>query len=375
MTHALAVKAGLATATVALIAGCASRTDADPMTEERTPPTPTETSAVAADLVPAADTRLGDFPPFPDEQLPGSVAASLQAVLDQAVAEGIVRGATAAVVVAGSGNWAGAAGVDRQGRALTSDSRLLTASVGKTVTAAQILRLVDDGKLRLDDLAALHFPSEMSSFDANGATVRDLLGMRSGLEDPRGFFALVERHATVAEIAARVPDASAPAGSTIQYANINFVLLAAIIEQLTGRSLSQTTLSGVLAHPDLGGLGYSGAKNALAGDGWDVVTDPATLARWGYELYGGTVISASSLREMTDFRGDWYGLGVIDFAHPDAGTFDTPVIGHGGSEESHFVRLLAFLRTGLVVSVQANADDFSEVEDVVNRLSEAVQPP
>jgi CubicO group peptidase (beta-lactamase class C family) len=215
----------------------------------------------------------------------------------------------------------------------------------------------------------------MSSFDANDATVRDLLGMRSGLEDPRSFFALVERHATVAEIAARVPDASAPAGSTIQYANINYVLLAAIIEQLTGRSLSQATLSGVLAHPDLGGLGYSGAKNALAGDGWDVVTDPATLARWGYELYGGTVISAPSLREMTDFRGDWYGLGVIDFTHPDAGTFDTPVVGHGGSEESHFVRLLAFLRTGLVVSVQANADDFSEVEDVVSRLSEAVQPP
>jgi CubicO group peptidase (beta-lactamase class C family) len=376
MTHALAVRAaGLATATLALIAGCASPTDADPVTEEPQPPTPTETSAVAADPVPAADTRLGDFRPFPDEPLPGSVSASLQAVLDQAVAEDIVRGATAAVVVAGSGNWAGAAGVDRQGDALTSDSRLLTASVGKTVTAAQILRLVDDGTLGLDDLAAAHFSSEMSSFDANGATVRDLLGMRSGLQDPPDFFALVERHATVADISARVPDAFAPAGSTIQYANINFVLLAAIIEQLTGGSLSQATRSGVLAHPDLDGLGYSGAKNALAGDGWDVAADPATLARWGYELYGGRVISASSLREMTDFRGDWYGLGVINFAHPDAGTFDTPVIGHGGSEESHFVRLLAFLRTGLVVSVQANADDFSEVDYVVNRLYEAVQPP
>jgi hypothetical protein len=76
---------------------------------------------------------------------------------------------------------------------------------------------------------------------------------------------------------------------------------------------------------------------------------------------------------MTDFNGDWYGLGAIDFTHPDAGTFDTPVVGHGGSEESHFVRLVAFLRTGLVVSVQANADDFSEVEHVVNGLYEAVQ--
>ena len=86
------------------------------------------------------------------------------------------------------------------------------------------------------------------------------------------------------------------------------------------------------------------------------------------------MVSDASLREMTDFGGEWYGLGVIDFAHPDAGTFDTPVVGHGGSEESHFVRLVAFLRTGLVVSVQANADDFGEVEYVVDQLREAAQP-
>jgi D-alanyl-D-alanine carboxypeptidase len=374
MTLELAARAGLATTILVLIAGCATSTDADPESAEATPTTSAGTSAAAADLLPAVSTGLGSFPAFPEAHLPDSIAASLQAVLDQAVADYVVRGATAAVIVAGSGSWAGAAGMDRQGDAMTPESSLLTASVGKTVTAAQILRLVDDGKLRLDDRAADHFPTEPSAFDANDATIRDLLGMRSGLRDPASFFTLVERHATVAEIAERVPDPIAPAGSTIQYANVNFVLLGAIIEQVTGRSLSQTTLTGVLAHPDLAGLEYSGIGNALAGDGWDVVSDPATLARWGYELYGGSVISDASLREMTDFGGEWYGLGVIDFANPDAGTFDTPVVGHGGSEESHFVRLVAFLRTGLVVSVQANADDFAEVEYVVEQLREVVQP-
>lgn len=374
MTLALAVRAGLATTTLVLITGCTSSTDEDPESAQASPSASPETRAATSALLPAADTRLGHFPAFPEAQLPDSMAASLQAVLDQAVADDIVRGATAAVVVAGSGNWAGAAGVDRQGGALTADSRLLTASVGKTVTAAQILRLVDDGKLRLDDRATDHFSSELSSFDANDATIRDLLGMRSGLSDPRNYFALVERHATVAELVEDIPDPIAPAGSTIQYANINFILLGAIIEQVTGRSLSQTTLTGVLADPALAGLGYTGIKNALAGDGWDVVTDPATLARWGYELYGGSVISDAQLREMTDFGGEWYGLGVIDFTNPDAGTFDTPAIGHGGSEESHFVRLVAFLRTGLVISVQANADDFGEVEYVLSRLRDLVEP-
>jgi D-alanyl-D-alanine carboxypeptidase len=361
MRHTLPARAALCASTLVLGAGCSPPTEADPVADEPT--------------VTAVRAGLGQFPAFPEAQLPSSLAASLQDVLDQAVEEGTVRGATAAVVVADAGAWAGAAGVDREGGALTPDSRLLTASVGKTVTAAQILRLVDDGKLRLDDPAAMHFSSNLSAFDANGATVRDLLGMRSGLEDPRNFFALVERHATVAELVEQISGPVAPAGSTIHYANINFVLLGAIIEEVTGRSLSRATLGGVLARRELGGLEYSGIKNALAGDGWDVVTDPATLARWGYELYGGSVISDSSLREMTAFGGEWYGLGAIDFTHPDAGTFDTPVVGHGGSEKSHFVRLVAFLRTGLVVSVQANADEFWQVDHVVDRLREAVQLP
>lgn len=368
MTLELAARTGLATTILVLIMGCAPLTGEDPESASA------KASAAVTDRLPAVSTGLGDFPAFPEAHLPDSIAASLQAVLDQAVADDIVRGATAGVIVAGSGSWAGAAGLGREGDALTAESPLLTASVGKTVTAAQILRLVDDGKLRLDDQAADHFPTGLSSFDANHATIRDLLGMRSGLTDPPSFFALVELDATIAEIADAVPDPIAPAGSMIHYANINFILLGAIIENVTGRSLTQTTLTGVLAHPDLGGLRYSGIGNALAGDGWDMVADPATLARWGYELYGGSVISDASLREMTDFGGEWYGLAVIDFAHPDAGTFDTPVVGHGGSEESHFVRLVAFLRAGLVVSVQANANDFGEVDYVVEQLRESVQP-
>jgi hypothetical protein len=34
-------------------------------------------------------------------------------------------------------------------------------------------------------------------------------------------------------------------------------------------------------------------------------SDSMSLARWGYELYGGFVLSDASLRQMTDFRGEW----------------------------------------------------------------------
>ena len=166
-----------------------------------------------------------------------------------------------------------------------------------------------------------------------------------------------------------------PAGSEITYANINYVLLGTIIEHVTGRSLWEALRSDVLDHPGLGGLVYP-VKNALAADGGWVESDAATLARWGYELYGGSVLSNASLRQMTDFRGDWYGLGAIDFSDgtPSVSGFGVPAIGHGGLEPSTAVMLVAFPETDVVVAVQAHVGDLPEVATVVGSLKDAAQP-
>jgi CubicO group peptidase (beta-lactamase class C family) len=60
----------------------------------------------------------------------------------------------------------------------------IIASIGKTVTAAQVLRLVEEGAIGIDGPAADHLPPELDGYDANQATVRELLGMRSGIDDP-----------------------------------------------------------------------------------------------------------------------------------------------------------------------------------------------
>jgi CubicO group peptidase (beta-lactamase class C family) len=51
----------------------------------------------------------------------------------------------ASVVVAGSGIWSGAAGVHADGYVLSPGVQLLRASVAKTVTAAEVLHLVEEG--------------------------------------------------------------------------------------------------------------------------------------------------------------------------------------------------------------------------------------
>jgi hypothetical protein len=82
------------------------------------------------------------------------------------------------------------------------------------------------------------------------------------------------------------------------------------------RTRPEVLRSDVLDDPGLDGLVYT-VEDALASDGWGVEATPGSLARWGYELYGGFVLSDASLGEMTDFQGEWYGLGVIDLSSGD----------------------------------------------------------
>jgi CubicO group peptidase (beta-lactamase class C family) len=356
-----------------LVAGCSASPEARPRPAEPTSEVAAGTTAPSPQ--PSPTVTLGEFPAFPKGPLPESVAASLQAVLDGAVEQGTFLGLTAAVIVADSGSWSGATGVDLEGDPLTPDARLQIASVGKTVTAAQVLRLVEEGKLGLDDPAADHLPRELAFFDANGATIREVLGMRSGIPDPPGYEVLVDTGSTPAELLSKTFGPLFPAGSEISYANINYILLGTIIEHVTGRPLWEALRTDVLDRPGLDGLVY-GVKDALAADGWRIESDAATLARWGYELYGGFVLSDASLGQMTDFRGDWYGLGAIDFSQGTpaiVGGYGIPAIGHGGLEPSIAVMLVAFPLTGVVVAVQANGGTIPQVATVVGTLRDAAQ--
>lgn len=319
---------------------------------------------------------LGEFPAFSPEALPASTAAALQAVLDTAVADGTFTGVTSAVLVADEGSWTGSAG-SWDGMSLTPDSRHPTHSSAKTIVAAQILRLVEDQRLGLDDQASDHLPAELAFFDANGATIRQVLEMRSGIPDlneDAGFYP-AEQASTAVEVFRKLPESEVLPGTVTHYASTNYVLLGTIIENATGRPLSEALRSDVLAHPGLEGLVYT-VGNALAADGWGVETTPGSLARWGYELYGGFVVSDALLREMTDFQGDWYGLGVMDFS----GEYGALGVGHQGLSSvttcCSAIILLALPEEGIVIAVQANTagtDRSIDTNSQVNGLARALR--
>ncbi|MGH2692467.1 MAG: serine hydrolase domain-containing protein [Actinomycetota bacterium] len=321
---------------------------------------------------------LGEFPPFPDDPLPESTAEALQAALDATIEDGTFIGVTAAVIVADRGSWTGAAGA-ADGHPLTPDSRTPTHSSGKTIVAAQVLRLAEDGMLDLDDLASEHLPPELGFFDANGATIRQVLGMRSGIPTVNGgvdTYSVEAGRKTAVKVFRKLPEPEVAPGGEPDYASTNYVLLGTIIEHTSGRPLTEVLRSDVLHAPYFEGLVYT-VEDALASDGWGVQVTPGSLARWGYELYGGFVLSDASLREMTDFQGDWYGLGVMDLSS-DYGTL---AVGHEGESSvttcCSLIRLVALPEEGVVISVQANTAATDRPYDTYNsqvvRMTQALR--
>ena len=149
-------------------------------TSGESPSTAAEPSASESASTSAAPSAAEQFPEPSSAPLPAETMAALQAVLDDWVAAGSAAGVMAAVVT-DRGTWAGAAGADSVGTTLTPDTSSALASVTKPFVAAEVMRLVEEGEVDLDTPMSDYLTHPLL---ANGATVRDALGMRSGIADP-----------------------------------------------------------------------------------------------------------------------------------------------------------------------------------------------
>jgi CubicO group peptidase (beta-lactamase class C family) len=123
--------------------------------------------------------------------------------------------------------------------AIDQNTTFHLASVSKTFTAMAILRMVEQKQLSLDDDVRTFFPS----FPYAGITVRLLLSHRSGLANyayvmPKNTYGLYSNDDVVNYFINNKPALSRPINTGFQYCNTNYVLLANIIEKLSGESYS-----------------------------------------------------------------------------------------------------------------------------------------
>ena len=123
-------------------------------------------------------------------------------------------------------------------RMVTADDPVRIASVSKLVTALGVMRLVDSGKLSLDrDVSDyLGYRVRHPAFPDRMITLRLLLSHQSGLIDADELY-LIPLGVTVQErlADARVWDnAHAPGSGWFHYTNLNFPVIASVMERVTG---------------------------------------------------------------------------------------------------------------------------------------------
>lgn len=134
----------------------------------------------------------------------------------------------------------GAANLEH-GVPITPASVFHVASVTKPFTALSILLLVRDGKLALDDEVRRHLPEWQGP---SSVTVRHLLAHTSGVRDA---FLLIElaaprdgsrsRHHQLVDLLTRQRGLIEPPGTRFFYNNGGYVLLAEIVQRISGQPL------------------------------------------------------------------------------------------------------------------------------------------
>ena len=121
----------------------------------------------------------------------------------------------------------------------TPDTPTDGASIAKTLTSAAVLMLVDEGRLRLDDMVTKHVPE----YPHPGTRLRDLLSHSSGLPEaeydffeglvPKDSVKTTLRFLDVLRARGVPPDF--PRGTRFQYSSLGFDVAALVVERVTGR--------------------------------------------------------------------------------------------------------------------------------------------
>ena len=183
-----------------------------------------------------------------------------------------------------------------------AETQVDVGSISKTVTAVMAAKLAEQGKVRFDETLAEIFPEVPT--DKADITLHQLLTHTSGLKSVVGNDGEpLEKEAFLK----RLFDSwlVARPGETFEYSNAGFGLVAAIIEERSGKSYEQYLEDNVLAELGLENTGYMSiydeSKSMRSVDG-GVIMD----ASWGghrpyWNLIGnGGLIS--TVPEMIEFR-------------------------------------------------------------------------
>ncbi len=192
----------------------------------------------------------------------------------------------------------------------TSSSAFRIASMSKSFTAMAILKLRDEGKLKLDDPVYLYIPEmkgqPFPASDAPEVTVRNLLTHAAGFpeDNPWGDRHLGDSNKQLTDLIAGKLSFSNVPGVAYEYSNLGFAMLGLIISKVSGESY-QTYIEKNILQP----LGMSGTY-------WEYDKVPSALLARGYRRVGDEWAEQPMLHD-----GSWGSMGGLITSIDDFGKY------------------------------------------------------
>jgi len=350
---------------------------------------------------------------------PAAVAAPITAkqklAIDESIQEWLAQTGAPSVSVAivsdGEIAYAKAYGNARLHPAIraTPDTRYVLYSATKQFTAAAILLLQQQGKLRLDDKVSGYF-SDFAGADQ--VTIRQLLSHTAGYHEmwPEDFVTIQKsKPMSIADIAkewGKQPLDFTP-GSKWDYSNTNFMIAAAIAEKVSGKSLLTLWQEGIFQPlhmnsaidsdgPPLGGQDaagytqYAGGLSRLAanpGAGWKsaaggLAMTASDLAKWDISLMNRSLLDQQSYDgfytsvKLNDGRDSNYSLGLGVFTghqHFDLG-HGRLTLEHGGGGPGYVSESRVWPNEKFAIVALTNSD-WTNRDDPVDRMAYVLLPP
>jgi CubicO group peptidase (beta-lactamase class C family) len=343
------------------------------------------------------------------------ITARQKLAIDESIREWLVQSGAPSVSIAivsdGRIAYAKAYGNARLHPAIraTPDTRYVLYSATKQFTAAAILLLQQQGKLRLDDKISRYFPDFTS---ADQITIRQVLSHTAGYHEmwPEDVVTIQKsKPMNLTDIAkewGKQPLDFTP-GSKWGYSNTNFMIAAAIAEKVSGKSLSALWQEGIFRPlhmdsamdsdgPPLSGkdaAGYTQYAGGLSqpavnpGAGWKsaaggLAMTATDLAKWDISLMNRSLLDQQSYDafyasvKLNDGKDSNYSLGLGVFnghEHFDLG-HGRLTLEHGGGGPGYVSESRVWPNEKFAIVALTNSD-WTNRDDPVDRVSYVMLPP
>jgi D-alanyl-D-alanine carboxypeptidase len=346
---------------------------------------------------------------------PARLAPAIEAKIDAAVQQDIASGrvAGAAVAVLRNNKLVFIKGYGRANLEIAAPVNAKTVfrigSLTKQFTAAGVLLLAEQGKLKIDDKLSLYLPNFPR---ASEVTLRDLLDHTSGIHNFTES-AVIDKISTsgatvdelIADIAGQSPLYDFEPGTGWWYSNSNYALLGAVIEKVSGKTWGAFMKSEIFDKLGMTDTAADDARDVVPGraSGYSLIggtagkfrnadfTDMSVpyaagalrstaedMARWNGALFGGKILKPASLKEMlapgrlrngaeTQTSIAWpggkafapppgYVPGPYAFGLDHHSQDGRRIIGHDGSIAGFNAQMQTYIDEGLTIVVLTNTD-------------------